>query len=305
MRLSVAEMLKWLKESRIEYTYIGRKQLEITGFCPVDQPAEARITWVKHSADFNFGQLDPALEMLIVTDAAPEREVSPELNLIRCPNPKEAFFSLLSHFFVPEEPREISPSAVVETSQIGRDVSIGSHCYLSPETILGDHVTLGHHVVLEHRVTVGAGTVIHSGTVIGTDGYGYYTDEKGDNVKVPHFGGVVIGENVEIGANTCIDRGTLGDTFIGDNVKIDNLCHIAHNVCIQRNAMVIAQSMIAGSARLGENAYVAPGVLVMNQISVGRDSLLGLGAVVTRDVPDNKVVVGVPAKVIRDRNPQP
>ena len=111
----------------------------------------------------------------------------------------------------------------------------------------------------------------------------------------------MLGNNVDIGANTCIDRGTIEDTIIGDYSKIDNLCHIAHNVVIESNVFVIAQSMIGGSVLLKNDSYVAPGSIIMNQITIGNSSLVGMGAVVTKDVEDEKVVAGIPAKVIRER----
>ncbi|MDR2409164.1 MAG: UDP-3-O-(3-hydroxymyristoyl)glucosamine N-acyltransferase, partial [Bacteroidales bacterium] len=107
------------------------------------------------------------------------------------------------------------------------------------------------------------------------------------------------GRNVEIGANTCIDRGTMGDTIIGNNVKIDNLCHIAHNVCIEDNVMLVALSMLAGSCSIGANSYIAPGVLV-NRNHIGKDAFVSIGSVVINDVQDNMFVAGVPARAIRN-----
>ena len=107
----------------------------------------------------------------------------------------------------------------------------------------------------------------------------------------------MIGDNVEIGANTCIDRGTLGDTVIEDGAKIDNLCHIAHNVHLKKNSVIIALSMIAGSCVVEEGAWVAPCSAVREGRTVGKNSLVGLGSVVVKDVPEDTVVMGVPAKV--------
>ena len=117
--------------------------------------------------------------------------------------------------------------------------------------------------------------------------------------KVPHWW-CKIGKNVEIGANTCIDRGTIDDTIIGNNVKIDNLCHIAHNVRLEDNVLVIALSLLGGSCIIKKDAYIAPCAAVMNQITIGENSLIGMGAVVTKNVEPNKVVAGVPAKVLRN-----
>jgi UDP-3-O-[3-hydroxymyristoyl] glucosamine N-acyltransferase len=110
------------------------------------------------------------------------------------------------------------------------------------------------------------------------------------------MGGVLIGENVEIGSNTCIDRGSLGDTQVGDGCKIDNLAHVAHNVVLGRNTLVIANSMLGGSAKVGANVWIAPSVSVLNQVSVGDGATLGMGAVVLKDVPSSKIIIGNPGR---------
>lgn len=160
---------------------------------------------------------------------------------------------------------------------------------------------IGNHVQMEGSVTIGDNCVISSEVVIGSTGFGYYRDLNGNNAVVPHIGGVRIGNNVDIGANTCIDRGTIDNTEIGDYTKIDNLCHIGHNVKIGKNVFVIALSMIGGSAVLEDEVYVAPGAKIMNQIHVGNNAFVGMGTVVIKDVEKNDVVVGNPAKVIRKR----
>ena len=139
--------------------------------------------------------------------------------------------------------------------------------------------------------------------MIGADGFGFAFSDNGLPIKVEHFGGVIIGDRVEIGANTCIDRGTIDNTVIHDDVKIDNLVHIAHNVVLLRGAVVVAGAIICGSARMGEDSYVAPGGIVKNQLQVGNNALVGLGAVVTKPVDDGSVVAGIPAKEIRKVKP--
>ncbi|MFG6376999.1 MAG: hypothetical protein K1W19_01530 [Lachnospiraceae bacterium] len=114
-----------------------------------------------------------------------------------------------------------------------------------------------------------------------------------------HFGGVIIGDNVEIGANACIDRGTIDYTYIGNNVKIDNLVHVAHNVQIQQNSMLVAGAIICGSADLKKGSYIAPGGIVKNQKKVGEGAFVGMGAVVMQDVPEYTVVAGIQARGIR------
>jgi UDP-3-O-[3-hydroxymyristoyl] glucosamine N-acyltransferase len=145
-------------------------------------------------------------------------------------------------------------------------------------------------------VKLGKNVIIHPGAVIGADGFGYELNEKGERERFPHIGGVVIGDNVEIGSNTCIDRGTLGDTIIGEGTKIDNLVHIAHNVVIGKHCSIIAQAMIGGGTKIGDHVRVAPCACIRDGLTIGDGALIGMGSVVTKNVDEGATVYGVPAK---------
>lgn len=149
------------------------------------------------------------------------------------------------------------------------------------------------------RVKLGRNVIIHSGTVIGEDGLGFVKDENNEWVKFPHFGRVIIEDNVEIGANCVIDRGTLGDTVIGRGTKIENLVHVAHNAKIGKHCSIVAVTYIGGSSVIGDYAWVGPQVCIRDQIKIGSNCLIGMGSVVTKDIPDNWVVMGTPAKFVR------
>jgi UDP-3-O-[3-hydroxymyristoyl] glucosamine N-acyltransferase len=301
MSLQIKEILDFLDEIHIGYQYNGPPNLQIESFCALSEPRAHCITWIKNIDNYDFSAFNAELKLLLVVNFLDGGKYNLDMyNIIKCDNPRETFFEILNRFFVIAKNPEIEPDSIVETKIMGKDVSIGHHCYVCKDVIIGNNVTLKNNVIIECPVEIGDNTTIWSGVVIGTDGYGYYKKDNGINYKVPHFGGVRIGKNVEIGANTCIDRGTLADTTIGNNVKIDNLCHIAHNVRIEDNAMVIAMSMLAGSSIIRENAYIAPGALIINQKTVGKDAFVGLGAVVINNVPSGKAVFGVPARVFRD-----
>jgi UDP-3-O-[3-hydroxymyristoyl] glucosamine N-acyltransferase len=301
MSLSGKKILAFLDEVHIDYQYNGISDLLIESFCALSEPKPHCITWIKDISKYDFSNLTADLELLLVVNSFDNREFNLDrYNTIKCNNPKEVFFEILNRFFASVRKPEMAPDSIVETKNIGKNVGIGHHCYICKDAVIGNNVTIKNNVIIECPAKIGDDTIIWSGVVIGTDGYGYYKKDDGINFKVPHFGGVKIGKNVEIGANTCIDRGTLTDTVIGNNVKIDNLCHIAHNVQIEDNAMVIAMSMLAGSSVVRENAYIAPGALIINQKTVGKDAFVGLGAVVINNVPPGKAVFGVPAKVFRD-----
>jgi len=196
---------------------------------------------------------------IICSNGAPK----PGQTLLLVDNPRLWFIRCMKHFFSPENDEPwIHPTATINWSAI----SIGQ------------------------RVRIGAGARI------GFDGFGYEKNEDGVWEHFPHRGGVKIGDDVDIGKNTCIDRGTLGDTVIGDGTKIDNLVHVAHNVKIGRNCMIIALTCIGGGVIIEDNSYVGIGSSIRDQVKIGEKAFVGMGAVVVKDVEENVTVVGNPAR---------
>lgn len=155
------------------------------------------------------------------------------------------------------------------------------------------------------RVWIGAGCYVGPGAVIGSMGFGFDWDEDKGWTPKEHEFGVRIRSNVYIGANTCVDRGSWRDTEIGDGTIVDNLVHIAHNVRVGPECCIVAQAEISGSVELERRVYVAPGAKIRERLTVGEGSIVGLGAVVVKDVPAGMVVAGVPARVIKDADEWP
>jgi UDP-3-O-[3-hydroxymyristoyl] glucosamine N-acyltransferase len=211
-------------------------------------------------------------------------------------NPKLAVALLGTHLFSEKYPEFFHPSAVIDNAaEIGKNVFIGANCTIG-KCIIGNNVTIHPNVVIYNNVTIGDNVLIHAGAVLGTDGLGCERLVDGTLVKFPHLGGVKIGNNVEIGANSYIAKGALSVTSVGDGTKINGLCFIAHNVIIGKNVLITGQVMIAGSVEIGDNVLLSPGVVIREQVKIGKAAHIGLGAVVTKNVPDNEVWTGIPAK---------
>lgn len=200
------------------------------------------------------------------------------------------FFAYLTDTEWPAGGATIHPTANVSSSAVLQPgVVIGAHCTIAADVWIGPNTSIAN-------ASIARGVRIGAGCAIGLPGFGLERSPTGEWTRFPHLGRVLIEEGVEIGSNTCIDRGALGDTRIGRGACIDNLVHISHNVIIGDGALVIAHAMIGGSAQIGANAWVAPSAAVKNQITVGADATIGMGAVVIRDVTPGATVVGNPAK---------
>lgn len=189
--------------------------------------------------------------------------IDPDITHIVCPNPRLAFALVLRRYFMDIGYPAISPSASI------RNCSMGEGC------------------------------IVKAGAVIGEDGFGFERDSCGVPVHIPHIGRVVIGKYVEVGANTVIARGTMGDTVIEDHVKLDDQVFVAHNVKIGSRTMVVAKAEISGSVRIGEDAWIGPAACIRDHITIGHHAFVGMGAVVVDDVKPYDVVVGNPARVLR------
>jgi len=236
--------------------------------------------------------------------------------IIRVASPEVALVTLLSAYFVKQHPAEggIHPTAQIdsaaevhEEADIGAYVSIGPNTSVDKDTSIGSNVVIGAHcrigagtwifnnVTLYDRVSLGQNVTIHSGTVIGSDGFGYFQNEGGIR-KIPQVGGVAIGDEVEIGANTTIDRATMGITRIGHGTKIDNLVQIGHNVVIGDNVTICAQVGIAGSTVVETGSLIGGQAGLSDHIQVGAGTKIGGQAGVTKSIPGGSTVSGYPAR---------
>jgi len=226
--------------------------------------------------------------------------------------------------FMPEEdspPKGVDAQARIDaTADIGRDVAVGPFVTVGPgarvgggvvlhsgvrigrDAVIGDDSVLHANVVVRDRCTVGRRVILHSGAAIGTDGFGYRPDPSGGGLrKMPHVGDVVIEDDVEIGANTCIDRAKFGSTVIGAGTKVDNLVQIAHNCRIGRSCVIAAQVGLAGSVTVGDGVQMGGQVGVAEHLTIGDGAQLGAQCGVLKDTPPGERVWGSPAQPARER----
>lgn len=214
-------------------------------------------------------------------------------------NPRRDFIRVLNRFFKPQQNFTIDENAKVLCSC--NEIKVGAFSFIDETVKIGRKTIIGNNVSIMGNVTIGENCVIESGAVIGGTGFGYEYDVDGTPIQFYHSGGIEIGNNVYIGANTCIDRGTILSTVIEENVKIDNLVHIAHNCHIRKNSFIIANSVLCGGTEIGEHCTVAPNAVIKEQTKIADNCLIGLGSVVLKDTAANYIYAGIPAKIIKER----
>lgn len=300
----------------VEGELIGDRSVTITGVAGIKEAKKGDITFLANAKYLPF--LEETQASAIITS----KEVHANgKTLVRTVNPSLAFTRVLSLFSdsKPERPEGIHPSAVVHrTARLGSRVSIGPHVVIEKDAVIGDNAVieagvfigeacvLGADIWIYPNVTIREATqirdrvMIHSGTVIGSDGFGYETVD-GAHIKIPQSGWVLIEEDVEIGANVCVDRGRFSKTWIQKGSKIDNLVQIAHNVVIGPNCLVVSQTGISGSSELGKNVVLAGQVGLVGHITLGDGTIVGARSGVSKSFPARSVLLGEPARPITEQ----
>lgn len=288
---------------------IGDGNVVITGVGSIHAAKEGEIAFV---TDKNLNKLDKCNASAFIV---PETTIIEfKVPVIKVKNPRLDFICLIEMFSEKIKSNGVVSSEAIQPSVtlgynvqidefavIKEDVSIGDHSVISAHSFIGKNVTIGTNCLIHPNVTVlqdtfiGDNVIIHSGAVIGADGFGFKWDGQ-KQVKIPHIGNVIIFDDVEIGANTTIDRGTIDSTTIGKGTKMDNLIQIGHNVQIGEHCIIAGTSAIGGSSKIGNRVIMAGGSAVINNITIGDSCVVLAKTMVTKNMPANSMVSGYTAR---------
>jgi UDP-3-O-[3-hydroxymyristoyl] glucosamine N-acyltransferase len=304
MKKRLKELAEW-----VEGTVVGDGETEISGVGAVEDARAGEITLIadpRHLPKLGETKASAVIVSKEVTQA--------DRPLLCVTSPHLAFARILTLFFEkPYQPKGIDSNTWISpTAKLGKDLTLYPFVYVGDRCLIGDRVTLypGVHVgedaavgedsILYPNVSIYPGAVVgkrvilHSGVVIGSDGFGYVKEGK-KNIKIPQVGTVEIEDDVELGANTTVDRATLGKTIVRRGTKIDNLVQVAHNVVIGEDSILCAQAGISGSTKIGSNVTLAGQVGVVDHVEIGDNVIVGAQAGVTHNLPGNQGYVGSPA----------
>lgn len=295
----------------------GNPDVAISRVIKIDEDDTGGLSFLANPKYESFIYTTQADIVIVHSDFKPEKELKP--TLIRVDEPYLAIASLLEMYNKMKlDKRGISKLAFIdESASIGKDVYIGEYAFIGKEVVLGDGVKVYPNcyigdfsrvgddcmifsgVRMYHDTLVGKACTIHSGVIIGGDGFGFAPNEEGEYMKVAQTGNVLIEDNVEIGANTTIDRATIGSTIIRKGVKLDNLIQVAHNVEIGENTVIAAQTGISGSTKIGKNCMIGGQVGLAGHIRIGDNVKIQAQAGVPSNVKDGEIIMGSPAINLR------
>ncbi|HHT29714.1 MULTISPECIES: UDP-3-O-(3-hydroxymyristoyl)glucosamine N-acyltransferase [Petrimonas] len=296
---------------------VGNPDVEVDNFAKIEEGKPRTIAFLSNPKYTHYIYETKADIVLVNRDFTPDKPVS--ATLIKVPDAYAALAALLelANSLAPvkkgiEEMSFVSPSAklgenvyVGAFAYIGEHVEIGRDAKIYPQAYIGDNVKIGNNVTIYagvkiyHGCVIGDNCILHAGAVIGADGFGF-SKQEGIYHKIPQIGNVVLEEEVEVGANTTIDRAVMGSTIIRKGVKLDNLIQIAHNCEIGRNTVMAAQVGIAGSAKLGEGCVLGGQVGIGGHITIGSHSQIGAQSGIISNTPEGSEVMGSPAYPVKN-----
>lgn len=304
----------------LEGTVEGDGEIEVSRLAKIEEGTQGSLTFLANPKYKPYLYTTEASITIVDNEFVVESPI--KTTLIRVENAYKSFSKLLEYYNQVkmnktgiEKPVFISESVtygdsiyIGAFSYIGENVKIGNNVKIYPNVYIGDNTNIGDNVVIfagakiYSETIIGNYSVIHSGAIIGADGFGFSPNEKGEYIKVPQTGNVIIEDYVDIGAGTTIDRATLGSTILRRGVKLDNQIQIAHNVEIGKNTVIAAQTGIAGSTKIGENCMIGGQVGIVGHLTIGNNVRIQAQSGIGRNLKDNEVVQGSPALNYGDYN---
>lgn len=292
---------------------VGDRNIDIFNISKIEEGSKGSLTFLANPKYTEFIYTTKASAAIVSSDFEPTERI--ELTLIKVKDPYSSFTTILELFDKDLSKRKgisqltdvdksskISDSAFIGSfSSVGENSIIGEKCIIENQVFIGNNVKIGKGCLIYPGVKIlddtiiGQNCIIHSSTTIGSDGFGFAPNDDGSYKKIPQTGNVVIGDNVEIGSNSTIDRATLGSTIISNGVKLDNQIQVAHNVEIGENTAIAAQSGVAGSTKIGKNCMIGGQVGIIGHIKIGDNVKIQAQAGVTSNIESNSRVTGTPA----------
>jgi len=294
---------------------VGDSAIEVNSLAKIEEGKKGDLSFLSNMKYEEFIYSTGSSVCIVNNSFNPSKVLPSTLTLIKVEDAYACFAKLLEVYDTMNkpEPKIETPSFISENAKIGSDIFIGAFSYIADGAIINDKCVIYNNVNIGTNVTIGAGTiiypnvtiyrdcvvgencVIHSGAVIGSDGFGFAPNEKGEFQKIPQIGNVILMDNVDVGANTTIDRATMGSTVIGKGTKLDNLVQIGHNVEIGKNTAMAAQVGIAGSCKIGDNVLIGGQVGLAGHLSIGNRVRIAAQSGVPSDVKDDSTVMGSPS----------
>lgn len=311
MKISIKEIA-----SLINGSLSGDINIEINNVSKIEEAKSGDLTFLYLPAYDKYFPATQASAIIVKTGFSKSRN---DITYIEVDSPEKAFFTILKKFFTPEFPLNgIDPSAFIhptaklaENAAVGKNVVISSGCIIGADTkvfhntVVSDNVSIGSGCLIHSNVSIrencilGNRVIIHSGTVVGSDGFGYSPNEKGEYEKIPQIGNVIIEDDVELGSNVSIDRAALGSTIIKRGCKIDNLVQIAHNVILGEDTVVSAQTGVSGSTKIGKHCILAGQAGLVGHIELGDNVVITAQSGVSKSIPKPGYYSGSPAMEMR------
>jgi len=300
---------------------VGNAEVTVSSLAKIEEGKPGTLTFLSNPKYTEFIYSTGASVAIVAADFSPEKTLPAQLTLIKVADPYACFAKLLEAYNQLKQPQtgisklaHVSASAVVadevymgEFVSVGERVSIGKGCKIYPQVYIGDGVQIGDGTTVYPGVRIYADCVVgnhctlHSGVIIGADGFGFAPNAENNYAKVPQIGNVIIEDHVEIGANTAIDRATLGSTIIRKGVKLDNLIQVAHNVEIGENTVIAAQTGIAGSTKIGRDCMIGGQVGIVGHITIADGTKIAAQSGIAHSIKDpGTIVQGSPAFAIMD-----